>query len=142
MRTEHGAVDAVRDRSRNPAPAAGFTLLEVLIAILLLALSLTALVRLAGLEARASAHLRDSTLAQWAAANALAEARLRESFPGIGRSDGETTLGGQRWHWQLEVSATDEASIRRMEARVFAATDERDADIAPLTTLTGFASQR
>lgn len=120
----------------------GFTLLEVLIAIMLLALALTALVRLAGLEARASAHLRDATLAQWVAANALAETRLRTAFPGIGRSDGEATLGGQRWRWQLDVNATDEATIRRLDVQVFVAGDEVGEDAASIASLSGFAAQR
>ncbi len=120
----------------------GFTLLEVLIAIMLLALALTALVRLAGLEARASAHLRDATLAQWVAANALAETRLRTAFPGIGRSDGEATLGGQRWRWQLDVNATDEATIRRLDVLVFVAGDEVREDAASVASLSGFAARR
>lgn len=120
----------------------GFTLLEVLIAIMLLALALTALVRLAGLEARASSHLRDATLAQWVAANALAETRLRTRFPGIGRSDGEATLGGQRWRWQMDVNATDEATIRRLDVQVFVASDVVREDAASVASLSGFAAQR
>lgn len=127
-------------RSRPPAIASGFTLLEVLIAILLLSLSLTALVRLSGLEARSSAHLRDSTLAQWVAANAIAEARLRDGFPAVGRRDGEETMGGRRWRWVLTVAGTDEPSIRRLEVQVFdAEQDTRSA--SPSAGLTGFAAQ-
>lgn len=133
---------AERPAGRICAALQGFTLLEVLIAILLLALSLTALVRLAGLEARAAAHLRDTTLAQWVAANALAETRLRTAFPGVGRSDGEATLGGRRWRWQMDVNATDEASIRRLEVQVFSADTETRDDVAVVASLTGFAAQR
>ena len=68
--------------------------------LLLLSLALTALVRLAGLEARASVQLRDATLAHWVASNALAETRLRTPFPAVGRSSGEATLGARRWRWQ------------------------------------------
>jgi general secretion pathway protein I len=127
---------------RTAHPSRGFTLLEVLIAILLLALALSALVRLAGLEARASAHLRDRTLAQWVASNALAETRLREPFPAIGRREGEATMGSRRWRWRIDVQGTDEASIRRMEARVFDA-DAPDREDAPAASeLIGFAVQR
>lgn len=123
----------------------GFTLLEVLVAVLLLGLALTALVRLAGLEARATAQLRESTFAQWVAANALAETRLREPFPAAGRREGEATLAGRRWRWRIDVVPTDQISIMRMDARVFdAAPDaarDADGDPAALATLTGFAVQ-
>jgi general secretion pathway protein I len=120
--------------------SSGFTLLEVLIAILLLGLALTALVRIAGLEARAAAQLRERTLAQWVGANALAEVRLQEAFPAIGRREGEATLGTRRWRWRLEVQGTDEPSIRRLEVDVFAFED-RDTE-AVAAHLTGFAAQR
>ncbi len=118
----------------------GFTLLEVLVALLLLALALVALVRLAGLDARASAQLRDATLAQWVAANVLSETRLRQPFPAIGRSSGESRMGQQRWRWTLDVRSTDEPGIRRLDVDVVVAGDvPRDAGVA--AHLTGFASQ-
>lgn len=128
------------DRAR----ALGFTLLEVLIALLLLSLTLTALIRLSGLEARATTHLRDTTFAQWVAANAIAEARLRGNLVGGTRSEGETTLGQRAWRWQLDTQSTEEPSVLRLEARVFAV--DRDAasldDESPVASLTGFAVQR
>ena len=118
----------------------GFTLLEVLVAVLLLSLALVALVRLAGLDARASAQLRDGTLAQWVAANVLAETRLRASMPAVGRSNGEATMGGQRWRWVLEVNDTEEPGIRRLDVEVVPVNALRD-DGGVAARLTGFASQ-
>jgi len=117
----------------------GFTLLEVLVALLLLALALVAMVRLAGLDARAQAQLRDGTLAQWVAANVVAETRLRTPFPALGRSNGEVRMGGLRWRWTLDVDATEESRVRRMEATVIAA--EGDARDGVSARLTAFASQ-
>ncbi len=119
----------------------GFTLLEVLVALLLLSLALVALVRLAGLDARATAHLREGTIAQWVAANALAEARLRDTFPAVGRSSGETTMAGQRWRWTLEVSATEEPLIRRMDVEVVVAESFRRQDDGIAARMSGFASR-
>ncbi|HET9049548.1 MAG TPA: type II secretion system minor pseudopilin GspI [Chiayiivirga sp.] len=115
----------------------GFTLLEVLVALLLLSLTLVALVRLAGLDARASAQLRTGTLAQWVAANVLVETRLKTPMPGLGRSNGEATMGDERWRWTLEVSATDEPRIRRMDVTV-SAVDAVGEGVAAY--MTGFAS--
>lgn len=117
----------------------GFTLLEVLVALLLLSLALIALVRLAGLEARAQAQLRQGTLAQWVAANVLAETRLRQGFPALGRSNGEAEMGGQRWRWSLQVSATETPRIRRLEVEVVASEAQADGGVA--ARLSGFAWQ-
>mgnify|MGYP002350763414 CR=1 FL=1 len=119
----------------------GFTLLEVLVALLLLSLALVALVRLAGLDARATAQLREGTIAQWVAANALAEARLRDGFPAVGRSNGETTMAGRRWRWMLEVSATEEPLIRRMEVQVIPAGSSFSEEDGIAARLSGFASR-
>lgn len=120
--------------------ALGFTLLEVLIALLLMSLALTGLMRLATLETRAAAQLRDATLAQWVASNAIAEARLREGFPGLGTREGESAMAGRRWRWRLAVSGTEEPSIRRLDITVFAPGSER-GDEGSVAVLTGFATQ-
>lgn len=113
-------------------------MLEVLVALLLLSLALVAMVRLAGLDARASAQLRTGTVAQWVAANVLVETRLRTPMPSVGRSNGETTMGGQRWRWTLEVSATEEPRIRRMDVVVTRSDGAPEAGVA--AHMTGFAS--
>ncbi len=117
----------------------GFTLLEVLVALLLLSLALVAMVRLAGLEARATAQLRDGTMGQWVAANVVAETRLRTAFPALGRSNGETTLGGRRWRWTLDVEPTEEPRVRRLDVVVVALGTRDDEGVA--ARLSAFASR-
>jgi general secretion pathway protein I len=120
----------------------GFTLLEVLIALLILSLVLVALIRAAGLQAQALTHHRDSTLAQWVAANVAAELRS-EGAPEPGRQQGEATLGPGRWRWQADTEDTDVERLRRIEISVFAADPE--ARLAgpqgdPMARLTVFAT--
>lgn len=115
----------------------GFTLLEVLIALLLAALALAALVRAAGDQARALGIQREATLAQWVAANVIAETRLSGTPAPGARRDGEARMGGMRWRWRLEVAATDAPDIRRLDVQVFAA----DAQ-TPAASLSGFAGAR
>jgi general secretion pathway protein I len=116
----------------------GFTLVEVLVALLLVALALAALVRTAGTEARNLATLREATLAQWVASNVIAEARLQQVLPDAGRSEGQADMGGLRWRWRMVVQGTDLPEVRRMDVQVFAeAGDEADQ---PAATLTGFAT--
>lgn len=119
----------------------GFTLIEVLVALLLVSLALAALVRTAGNEARALAILQEATLAQWVAANVIAEVRVAPGLPKTGRSDGQAELGGRRWRWRLDVQGTDLPELRRLDVQVFAGAGEGrllDGDSQPAATLTGF----
>jgi general secretion pathway protein I len=116
----------------------GFTLLEVLIALAVVALVLVALVRTAGTAARALDREREVTLATWVAANVLAEQRIAGGMPALGRREGSQRLGAREWRWQSVVQATEEPAIRRIDVRVFADSAPEDG----VATLTGFAGRR
>lgn len=116
--------------------ARGFTLIEVLIALAVVALALLALTRTASVQVQSFDALRERTLAGWAAANALTETRLANTFPPTGRSDGRTRLAGRDWRWTRDVQATPDAGIRRIDIRVFAGESNE-----PSATLSGFAGQ-
>ena len=112
----------------------GFTLLEVLVALLILAVVMAALIRGVGLEARALAAQRDSTFGQWVAANRIAEIRLLPGTAPLGRSNGQARMAGRDWTWRAEVSATEVAGIQRIRVRVF----EDAQSVDPVATLEGF----
>lgn len=114
---------------------AGFTLLEVLVALAVVAIALVALVRAASVQVATFDALRERTLAGWVASNVLVETRLAAGLPPIGHSDGRVRLGGRDWRWSREVRVTPDAGIRRIEIRVqVAGTDAESAQ------LTGFAA--
>ena len=117
----------------------GFTLLEVLVAVAILALAMTALVRASGQQAEVLVHARDLTLATWVASDVLTEVHLRERFPAIGTRDGSVEQGGRQWRWELAVSATDQPSVRRLEVTVYEA--QATSEDAPVARMTGFAGQ-
>jgi general secretion pathway protein I len=116
-------------RARN-----GFTLIEVLIALAVVALALLGLTRTAALEVRDFDALRERTLAGWVAANVLAEARVSGALPSTGTSDGRVELGGHAWRWTRDVSATPDPDIRKIDIRVFAG-EAKDS----VANLSGFA---
>lgn len=113
--------------------AAGFTLMEVMIALAILALALAAAIGAAGQGARTAAALTEKTHAQWVAANVIADLRLRQQWPAPGRKEGRAALMGRQWHWEMQVKETDDPALRRVEVAVFA-----DGAKAPATTLLGF----
>ena len=115
--------------------ARGFTLLEVLIALAVVALALLALTRTAMLQVADFDALRERTLAGWVAANVLAETRLASAMPATGRSDGKTELAARSWRWTRDVRTTPDSEVRRVDIQVFAG-DSKE----PSASLSGFAS--
>lgn len=116
----------------------GFTLLEVLVALAVVALGLVALVQTAAGCGRDLERQRDLTLATWVAADAIARVRLGEPFPAPGRRDGVARMGPREWYWEMVVQPTEEPQMRRIDVRVF-----RDpARTEAVASLTGFAGQR
>jgi len=108
----------------------------VLIGLVVLALALLALSRTAVSQIDSFAALRERTLAGWLAADVLAQTRVVNAFPAIGKSDGQRQFGGRDWRYDVVVQATPVASVRRIDVHVYAAND-RVAALAELTGLCG-----
>jgi general secretion pathway protein I len=114
--------------------ARGFTLLEVLIALAVVALAMLALTRAATVQVRDFDMLRERTLAGWVAANVLTETRLGTALPSTGRSNGRVEFAARSWRWTREVKATPDPQLRRIDIQVFIG-DAR----GPSASLSGFA---
>ncbi|MEP6940475.1 MAG: type II secretion system minor pseudopilin GspI [Rudaea sp.] len=127
--------ERVRRRARTPR-VRGFTLLEVLIALLVLALALLALTRTAALQVQGFADLRERTLAGWLAQDVLAETRLANPLPDPGRNSGLRRFGDRDWRWEVQVQGTLVPSIRRIDVRVAPAAAPRDT-VAQLSGFSG-----
>lgn len=96
----------------------GFTLLEVLIALAILAIGLAAAMRAIGVATSSSFELKQRLLAQWVAQNRAAELRARSLWPDPGISEGEAEQAGQTFIWRQNVSATPNPAFRRVEVKV------------------------
>jgi general secretion pathway protein I len=112
----------------------GFTLLETLVALAVLAIALAAILRAAGMETRHTEELRLRLLADWVAQNRLALHAARGDWLPPGFQNGEETQAGIRLLWREEISGTPNPAFRRIEIGVYAPDDSQHA----LRKLTGF----
>jgi len=97
----------------------GFTLVEVLVALVVVALGLTALMVAVNGTARTSGFLRDKSLAQWIALNRLSEVRLNVTKFGQNTDTGELDFGSRKWHYDTRYFDTSIASMKRVVVRVY-----------------------
>jgi general secretion pathway protein I len=98
----------------------GFTLLEVLVALAVVAITLAALIKGGADSAANASYLRDRSLAHWVGMNVVAEYQLEATWPRPGRFQGDEEMAGQRWYWRAEVSETFDQDVRRLDVRVYA----------------------
>lgn len=83
----------------------GFTLVEVLVALVVVSLALPSLLVNIMQQLDNTGHLRDKSIASWVAANKMTELRLAnrltQALPG-NKVDGETEMAGRTWYWRVE----------------------------------------
>jgi general secretion pathway protein I len=119
------------------AAVAGFTLIEVLVALVIVAFAAGALMSTLTSAADNVAHLRDKSFAEWIALNRISEQRLATTRPRTGADAGDVMYAGQRWRWHQQVSDQGMADILRMEVTVNRL-DERGKEEPALATTWGF----
>lgn len=84
----------------------GFTLIEVLVALVVVALGVAALMSSMLSAANSTERLRDRAYAEWVAANRIVEVRVASEFPSLGRSEGIVRMADREWDWRQDVRAT------------------------------------
>jgi general secretion pathway protein I len=95
----------------------GFTLLEVMIALAIVALAVGALLGTVTSSASNVIYLKDKTLAQWVALNRLTEIRIAQQMPDKGHRTGNTEMAGMKWQWDEEVIELPVKGMFRVEVR-------------------------
>jgi len=117
--------------------AAGFTLVEVLVALAIVSIALMAALRAAGQGTSAVSELRVRMLAGWVAENRLAEHRARGDWLPLDIGRGTESQGGVELAWREEVIATPNSAFRRVDVFVSQPAQESRS----LARLTGFVAQ-
>jgi general secretion pathway protein I len=116
----------------------GFTLVEVLVALVVVAIGLAALMLAVSGTARTSGYLRDKAIAQWIGLNRLTEVRLNTNKFGTNTDVGEVTFANRTWHYDTRYFDTSFTSMKRVSVRVYAGDKKTKGN--PLTEVAGYLS--
>jgi general secretion pathway protein I len=103
----------------------GFTLVEVLAALAIVAFGLAALWKGLGQGLAVSQGLPERMIARWVAENRLVLRQARNDWPDARTYEGDTEMAGREWFWEEQVTTTDEESLRRVTIRVGDEPDRR-----------------
>lgn len=122
----------------RPDRVRGFTLVEVMVALAIVAIAVPALLFTLDQQIDGTAYLRDRSLARVVAANRMNELRLAlRAGPRRlqGSLSGSESLASRDWYWRVSTTATQVPNFSRVEVAVSDSDDER---AAPLYTLVAF----
>lgn len=114
----------------------GFTLLEVMVALAIFAVSALVILQQSSLSVSQQTELEEKTFALWVAENQIDRLRLTHQWPDTGTSESEATIPQRNWLVQQEITQTANPSLRKIIVTV----SKRDAD-DPLVTLQGFTGE-
>ena len=115
----------------------GFTLIEVLVALAIVAIGMAAVLSALTSSASTVLYMRDKTIANWVALNHIAEQRLQPQMPQLGNSDGDVDYAGRKWHWRQETVATAVQGMVRMDVHVRPADVKGDDTSGWYVTMSG-----
>jgi general secretion pathway protein I len=101
-----------------PTVQRGLTLIEVLVALAIVAVSLAAGMKASGGLVNNTQRLADTLAAQWCADNQLTRLRLEKQFPSTGDSDFSCEQAGQTYTGSLMVRPTPNPNFRRVDVRM------------------------
>ncbi|WP_148862891.1 type II secretion system minor pseudopilin GspI [Marinobacter fonticola] len=117
--------------------AQGFTLIEVLVAVLVFGVIATAASEVASNYIGTYERIRDRTLATWIAENEITEMRLLENLPEISEETDEMDYANRRWQLETVVSATEDPRIRRVDVSVAVIVNDEARSLAQMTGFLG-----
>lgn len=115
----------------------GFTLLEVLVALAIVAVAFSAIAGLFGNIANTQFELKQKTFAQWVAMNKTNEIYLNGKLLDTGTVVGKEMMAGHQWYWKMKINKTPDKDIRRVELEVRSSEDS----VMPLAVITSYHGQ-
>ncbi len=113
----------------------GFTLLEVMVALFIVAIALGGAIKVMGNAAQNSSRLSNKTFAQWVALNQIAKLKIDKAWPKFDERKGDAEMAGRKWKWVQKTIKTEDENIKRVEIYVYL---ENNKDTNSFATVVGF----
>ncbi len=101
----------------------GFTLLEILAALVIAAVGIAAMSKVVGSAASVLQVSEQRLVGNWLASNRIAELRLSRGWPAAAETSREAQLGGRTWHYQEKIVTTADPDVLRVDIEVFSDKD-------------------
>lgn len=131
----------------------GFTLIEVIVALVIIAFALPALMSSITNELGNLSHVKEKSIAQWVASNKLVELQLLNRLEGgvpKGKGSGQVEMAGFNWEWRSDVKEFEQEMLKgifAVEIKVYAegaTADDSiiDGEASPLVTHYGMMFDR
>ncbi len=98
----------------------GFTLIEVLIALAIIAIALGAILSTSGSQANSTTYLKQKTIAHWVAMNEITRLQVEKRFPDLGKASGTVEMANVEWYWSRETLKTEDDNTRQVSYTVYA----------------------
>lgn len=114
--------------SNSNSKTNGFTLIEVLLALVVISIALTALLKATSQNTRFTQRLKEKSISHWVAMQGVTAIQLGLISPSLSQESTETTtLAGQKWYWRTRITPT---SIKGMQQISIKVSQKRDADFS------------
>jgi general secretion pathway protein I len=113
----------------------GFTLREVLVALVIVSIAFTAIFMAISFNANSLLYLKNKTAADWIALNVITELQIgtRRISNNTNKISGQEYMFNQTWYWNAKVQSTSDSSISRVNVEV------KKSEIAPaIIRLSGY----
>ncbi|MGQ3889531.1 type II secretion system minor pseudopilin GspI [Legionella sp. CNM-1927-20] len=109
----------MRNKYFSPHYQGGFTLMEVLLALAIIAIALTALLKVTAQNVSNTARIKDKTISHWVALQGVAMLQLKLLNPALNEEITQvTTMLGQRWYWRVKITKTPMKAVQEINIRV------------------------
>lgn len=112
----------------------GFTLIEIIIALVVISVALGAVIATTGNSVNHGAHIKDKTIALWVAQNVIADVNIKNNWLSTGVKNQDMMMAGRQWFIKNNVIQTPDKNIRKMDVSIF--TDQKSEN--KIITLTAY----
>ena len=111
----------------------GFTLVEILVALSIIAIAMGALIKASGDNTYSLSYLKQKSIGHWVAMNEVVRLEMEKKWPSLGTDKDDTEMAGHIWYWTRTTEKTANANIRQVSFVIYA-DEDRKQNVARLVS--------